>query len=71
MLLVKLASARLPALLQAILPWTPSVALAKLIGFSMAGAVPAGDIWSNAGILAVEALVFYALAVWRVRRSDR
>jgi hypothetical protein len=47
------------------------VALAKLIGFSMAGAVPAGDIWSNAGILAVEALVFYALAVWRVRRSDR
>ena len=71
MLLVELASAKLPALVQAILPWTPSVAMAKLVGFSMVGAVPAADIWSNAGILAVESLVVYALVVWRVRRSDR
>ncbi len=71
MLLVELASAKLPAVVQVILPWIPSVAMAKLVGFSMAGAVPAMDIWSNAGILAAESLVFYALVVWRVRRSDR
>jgi ABC-type Na+ efflux pump permease subunit len=71
MLLVELASAKLPAVVQAIVPWTPSVAMAKLVGFSMVGAVPAVSIWSNAGILAVESLVFYALVVWRVRRSDR
>jgi len=70
-LLAELASARLPAVVQEIVPWMPSVVMAKLIGFSMVGAVPAGDIWSNAGILAVESLVFYALVVWRVRRSDR
>jgi ABC-2 type transport system permease protein len=71
MLLAELASARLPAVVQEILPWTPSVALAKLVGYSMAGDVPATDIWSNAGVLAVESLIFYVLVVWRVRRSDR
>ncbi len=71
MLLADLASTKLPAIVQAILPWMPSVALAKLIGFSMAGATPAVDIWSNVGILAIESLVFYVLVVWRVRRSDR
>jgi ABC-type transport system involved in multi-copper enzyme maturation permease subunit len=70
-LLAELASARLPAVVQEIVPWMPSVAMAKLLGFSMVGAVPAGDIWSNAGILAAESLVFYALVVWRVRRMDR
>ena len=71
MLLLELASAKLPTLVQVILPWTPSVALAKLVGFSMVGPVPAASIWSNMGILAVESLVFYALVAWRVRRSDR
>ncbi|MBN1936626.1 MAG: hypothetical protein JW934_18335, partial [Anaerolineae bacterium] len=71
MLLAELANAKLPAVVQAILPWIPSVAMAKLVGFSMAGTTPAIDVWSNVGILAVEALVFYVLVVWRVRRSDR
>lgn len=71
MLLAKLVSAKLPVVVQAILPWMPSVAMGKLVGLSMVGVVPAMDIWSNAGILAVESLVFYALVVWRVRRSDR
>lgn len=70
-ILAELANAKLPAVVQSILPWMPSVAMAKLVGFSMAGTVPAVDIWSNAGILAAESLVFYALVVWRVRQSDR
>lgn len=71
MLLVELVSAKLPAVVQAILPWMPSVAMEKLVGFSMAGVVPTMDVWSNAGILVAEALVFYILVVWRVRLSDR
>jgi ABC-type transport system involved in multi-copper enzyme maturation permease subunit len=71
MLLAELASAGLPVVVQGILPWVPSVAMAKLTRFSMMVAVPAGDVWSNAGVLAAESLVFYALVMWRVRRSDR
>lgn len=71
MILMQLASAKLPAVVQAIIPWMPTVAMADLIGFSMTGAIPAPDLWSNVGILVVESLAFYALVVWRVRRSDR
>ncbi len=71
MLLEELASAKLPEAAQAILPWMPSVAIGKLVGFSMVGVVPAMDIWSNVGILAIESLIFYALVIWRVHRLDR
>ena len=70
MLLAKL-STKLPEVVRAIVPWMPSVAISNLVGFSMVGAVPATSVWLNAGILAVESLVLYALVVWRVRRSDR
>lgn len=69
MLLARLAS--MPPIVRAVLPWVPSVAMSKLVGFSMAGAVPAGPAWTNVGILAAEALIVYAILVWRVRRSDR
>ncbi len=71
MLLAELVSAKLPGVVQAILPWMPSVAMGKLVGLSMVGVVPAMDIWSNVGTLAIESLIFYALVIWRVRRSDR
>jgi hypothetical protein len=71
MLLAELVSAKLPAVVQVILPWMPSVAMGKLVGFSMAGAVPAMAIWSDVGVLAIEALILYTLVIWRVRRSDR
>lgn len=71
MLLVRMPAGRLPALLRPILPWVPSVAMSRLVGLSMAGSIPAGPAWANAGILAVEALAVYALLVWHVRRSDR
>lgn len=70
-LLDRLVSARLPTVVQAILPWVPSVAMLKLVGFSMMGAVSAASVGANVGILAVESLILYALVVWQVRRSDR
>ena len=71
MLLEELVSAKLPSILQTILSWMPSVAMGKLIGLSMSGVVPALDVWSNVGVLAIESFVFYALVIWCVRRSDR
>jgi len=69
LLVSELASARLPAAVQAVLPWIPSVAMMELIGLSLVEAVPA-VLWSNVGILLVESLCLYALVLWRVRRSD-
>ncbi len=73
LLVTGLASARLPAAIQALLPWIPSVAMMDLIGLSLVeavGAAPAA-LWSNVAILLVESLCLYALVLWRVRRSDR
>jgi ABC-2 type transport system permease protein len=71
MLLSTFISSKLPAIVKTVISWMPSVAMSKLIGFSMAGNVPAPSIWSSTGILAAEVLLFFALVVWRVRQSDR
>ncbi len=66
-----LVHAGLPAWLRAVAPWTPTVAMARLVGLATAGAVPAADVAHNVLILATEALALYALVAWRVRQMDR
>ena len=70
-LLVGLGHTVLPAWVQSLAPWTPAVAMARLVGLATAGAIPAGDVARNVAILGGEALVLHALVAWRVRRSDR
>lgn len=67
----RFTSSRLPAIVQAITPWIPSVAFHKLLACSMAGNLDDAPIWSNAAILAGAALIVLTLVVWQVRRSDR
>jgi hypothetical protein len=61
----------LPALLEGILPWTPSVALAEICRASYSEAVPAAQVLTNLGIVLAVSLPLYALVIWKVRRSDR
>lgn len=66
-----LNSSRLPEAIRAIIPWIPSAAMNKLLGFSMAGDIHSAPIGLNVVILVVATLVFYALVGWRVRQMDR
>jgi ABC-2 type transport system permease protein len=70
-LLENLSSSKLPGFVRAIVPWVPSVAFSKLIGFSMAGDLSAAPIWPNAAALAGATLILLGFVVWQVRRSDR
>jgi len=61
----------IPMVVQAMLPWVPSVALAEIIRFVFLEAVPWGQVLANLGnVLAISTLL-YAVVVWKVRRSDR
>jgi ABC-2 type transport system permease protein len=65
------ASATLPAVLQDILPYMPSVAAGKLFSMSFSNVIDAGALVFNLGVLFGSALILLLLVVWRVRRMDR
>jgi ABC-2 type transport system permease protein len=61
----------LPGWLAALMPWTPAVALTRLLGLAMAGDVPAALWFRNSVILGSEALLLLTTVVWRMRRFER
>ena len=61
----------IPAAVQALLPWVPSVALAEIIRFVFLETVPWGEALAHLGRVIGISLLLYAVVVWRVRRSDR
>jgi ABC-2 type transport system permease protein len=70
-LFVNMLNLDIPAAVQAIAPWVPSVALAEIIRLVFQETVSWGDILANlGGVLGISALL-YALVVWKVRRWDR
>jgi hypothetical protein len=70
-ILVKMIGMKLPPLVEGILPWVPSVALAELCRSVFTESVPLALVASNVGIILAVSLVLYALVVWKIRRSDR
>jgi ABC-type Na+ efflux pump permease subunit len=71
MLLVNFMGTNWPAIINVILPWIPSVALAHVIRISFSGSAPLAPILSNLGIVVGGALLILAIVVWRVRQLDR
>jgi ABC-2 type transport system permease protein len=69
-ILVKMLGIGLPALVEHILPWVPSVALAEICRASFSEAVPVAQVLTNLGIVLAVSLPLYALVIWKVRRSD-
>jgi ABC-2 type transport system permease protein len=70
-LFVKMLGMDVPVIVQSILPWVPSVALAEIIRFVFLENIPWEDVLVKLGsVMAISALL-YAVVVWKVRRSDR
>jgi ABC-2 type transport system permease protein len=70
-ILVKMLGVELPALVENLLPWVPSVALAEVCRAAFSEIVPTTQVWTNLGIILTVSLPMYALVTWKVRRSDR
>ena len=70
-LFVNMLDVDIPAVVQAMLPWIPSVALAEIIQFVFLESIPWGQVWSNLGSVFGISLLLYGVVVWKVRRSDR
>ena len=70
-ILVHMLSMELPALIENLLPWVPSVALAEICRTAFSEIVPTTQVWINLGTVLVVSLLMYALVIWKVRRSDR
>jgi ABC-2 type transport system permease protein len=68
---VKMLGVELPTLVERILPWVPSVALAEICQAAYSETVPVTRVLTNLGIVLSVSLPLYALVIWKVRRSDR
>jgi ABC-2 type transport system permease protein len=62
---------QVPALVQTILPWVPSVALAELFRSVFVEHTAWGELWSKLGAVLLISALLYAIVIWQVRRSDR
>jgi len=63
--------ANFPPIIQAVLPWLPTVAITNLIRLSLAEGIFPLLTLLNLGILTGFTLLLLALVVWRLRRLDR
>jgi ABC-2 type transport system permease protein len=70
-ILVKMLGVELPALVENILPWVPSVALAEICRAAFSETVPVSRVLTDLWIVLSVSLPLYALVIWKVRRSDR
>ena len=70
-LFVNMLGLDIPAVVQAMLPWVPSVALAEIIRFVFLENIPWGETLANLGSVIGISTLLYAVVVWKVRRSDR
>jgi len=61
----------IPMVVQAMLPWVPSVALAEIIRSVFLENVPWGEILTKLGSVIAISTLLYMSVVWKVRRSDR
>jgi hypothetical protein len=70
-IVVKVLGVELPALVDNILPWVPSVALAEICRAAFSETVPVTQTMNYLWIVLSVSLLLYALVFWKVRRSDR
>jgi ABC-2 type transport system permease protein len=70
-LFANMLNLNMPAVVQIILSWVPSVALAKILRFVFLETVSWSQVLANlGGVLAFSALL-YALVIWKIHRWDR
>jgi ABC-2 type transport system permease protein len=70
-LFVDMLGLDIPTVIQAMLPWIPSVALAEINRFIFLENTPWAQVWTNLGSVLGISTLLYAVVVWKVRRLDR
>jgi ABC-2 type transport system permease protein len=70
-ILVKMLGVKLPFLVESILPWLPSVALAEICRAAFSETYSVASIFTSLGFVLTFSLLLYGLVIWKVRRSDR
>jgi ABC-type multidrug transport system permease subunit len=68
---VDLMDVALPAPIQDLVPWSPSVALVHVKRYAYLHGVVWDEVWVSLGRLAVYSGLLYALVVYKVRRVNR
>jgi hypothetical protein len=61
----------LPAILESLLPWLPTIALGKLFLLSFSGSTTLARVLPDLALVLAWTLPLYAAVIWIVRRSDR
>jgi ABC-2 type transport system permease protein len=61
----------LPAILESLLPWLPTIALGKLFLLSFSGSATLARVLPDLALVLAWTLPLYAAVIWIVRRSDR
>jgi hypothetical protein len=70
-LFVNMLGLDIPVVVQSMLPWVPSVALAEIIRFVFLENIPWEEAMVKLGSVLAISAPLYAVVVWKVRRSDR
>ena len=70
-LMARLLGVELPGLVERILSWVPSVALAEVFSAAFSETISVAQVLTNLGLVLAASLPLYALVIWKVRRSDR
>jgi len=60
-----------PPLVLTLIGFLPTVAMAELLGFSMAAEFPISQMWVNMAALLSATLIVFGLLAWRLRLTDR
>ena len=60
----------MPAFVQAMLPWIPSVPLAEIFQLAFLESAPLAQAWEQLGIVALVSAPFYLLTAWKLRRLE-
>jgi hypothetical protein len=61
----------LPPIIEALLPWLPTIALGNLFLLSFSGNAVLAQALPDLALVLAWTLPLYAVVIWRVRRSDR
>jgi ABC-2 type transport system permease protein len=69
--LIKALGIELPAMMESILPWVPSVALADIYRAAISETFSSIQVWSNFGMVFTVSLMLYAVVILILSRSDR
>jgi ABC-2 type transport system permease protein len=68
---VILIGLEMPAWLDTLIQWLPSVALAKIFWASFSTQAQIGQVLRNLGIVLITSGILYGFVIWQVRRLDR